>query len=555
MSDGVAAATDMLTLMVVKGALEQVVDETDATLHRSAISPAISEGHDCSHGIYHPRTGDTLVQGRLGLAIFVGAMQAAVKHVIAKYPDGLAPGDAVIVNDPYISGTHMQDMVVVRPVYVDGELFCYLASDAHMVDIGGPIAGGFNASATSYFQEGVIVGPVHLARGDKLQEDVLSLLRSNCRLPDRYTADLLGQMHALQVAEERLGAVLERHGRATVWSVMEELSDRAEQVTRSHLSELPDGRYAAKDMMDNDGQDPDNVLTVAVEVEIRGEELTLDFSASSPTGKGPFNISLPTLEAASYVALKHLFPDVMANAGCMRPVTIVAPEGTVVNTLPPVPVGGYLDVTVRVMEVIFGAFAEAAPEISYAASYGSANPLAISGKMDDGSDFLLFTWFGGGLGGNAAGDGLVHGPGPVSGAPLQPVETLEATSGVTFLHYGIRPDSAGAGKYRGGMGSIYAMRLDTEEAVLSITGDRGKFPPFGIAGGGDAVLNEVEFQRDGEVTKPALISKDTGHVLKRGDVVVIRSSGGGGYGDPAERDPAAAARDRELGYVTEGVDR
>jgi N-methylhydantoinase B len=544
---------DVLTLMVIKGALEQVADEADATLQRTAMSPAISQGNDCSHGIYHPRTGETLVQGRLGLTIFVGCMQAAVQHVIETYPEGLAPGDVVLLNDPYVSGTHMQDLVMITPLYVDGKLFCYFASDAHMVDIGGPVAGGFNASADSYYQEGVIVGPVHLYRGGDLQQDVLNLLTWNCRMPERYTADVMAMRQALRVGVQRLEDVLRTHGTATVSAAMEELMERAEQVIRSHIAELPDGTYAWSDFLDNDGHDVDNALEVAVEVVVDGDELTLDFTASSPAGKGPFNIARPTLEAACYVALKHLFPDVVSNAGCMRPIQVVVPDGTVVSALRPRPVGGYLDVTVRAMEAVFGAVAQADAEISYAGSYGSANALAIAGVDDDGADFMFFTWFGGGLGGNAHGDGLTHGPGPVSAAPLQPVETLEATSAVTFTEYSIRPDSAGRGTHRGGYGSIYRMRLDAEEAVLSITGDRGRFAPFGIAGGESAVYNEIEFHRaDGSVERPAMTSKATGLRLHRGDEVVIRTSGGGGWGPPEARDPALDVRDRELGYLTEG---
>jgi N-methylhydantoinase B len=545
------AAPDLLTLMVIKGALEQVADEMDATLFRTSLSTVISEGHDASHGIYHPQTGETVVQGKLGLPVFVGTMQSAVRAVIDKYGDTLEPGDTILFNDPYAGGTHLQDTKVVRPVFVDGRRFCFLASDAHLIDIGGPVPGGFNASARNYWQEGLFLGPVHLSRGDVINDDILALFGWNTRLPEWTMADVLSQYQTLRMGEARLLALVETHGADVVQAATEELADRAERVMRSHIAELPDGTYRFHDFLDNDGQVAERTLTITLEATVSGDELTLDFSGSDRTSPGPLNISRPTLNAACYVALKHLFPDVIANAGCLRPVEIVVPDGTLLTAMPPAPVGGYLEVTTRVVDVIFGALGQAVPELSYAGSYGSVNTLAISGRDDADKPFVLFTWFGGGLGASARGDGLNHGPGPISTAVLQPVETLESRYPIVFERFALRPDSCGRGRFRGGLGSEYSVRVEADEAEVSIMGDRGRFPPHALAGGSPAALNAVEIQRSsGEIDRPEMISKWTAAPVARGDKVVIRSAGGGGYGPPQERDPAAIERDLRLGYLT-----
>lgn len=544
---------DPLLVMIIRGALEQVTDEMDASLFRASLSTVISEGHDASHGIYDRETGATLVQGKQGLPIFVGTMQSAVRAVIDEFGSSVRPGDTFIFNDPYLGGTHLQDAKVVRPVFIDDQVFCYVASDAHLADIGGPVPGGFNASAKSYFQEGFFLGPVHLSTEDVINEEVLKILGWNTRLPEWTMADVVTQYQTLRRGETRLREIVERYGAATVRGVMEELCDRADQVMRSHIAQIPDGEYSCEDFIDNDGQSAGRPLRVAVDLTVHGPTMTIDFSRTHPAATGPLNISRPTLNAACYVALKHIFPDVIANAGCLRPVTIRVPDRTMLTVMAPSPVGGYLEVTTRVIDVLFGALAQADPDLSYAASYGSVNTLAIAGQRSDTSTFVMFTWFGGGLGASSKGDGLNHGPGPISTAILQPMEILESRYPVVFEEYALRPDSAGKGKFRGGLGSVYRVRVDAE-CEVSIMGDRGKFPPFGINGGEPAALNRIGFYRTkGEVDRPTMVSKCTGVPLQPGDCIVIESPGGGGYGNHSERDPQLLQQDRRLGYISPEV--
>ncbi len=332
---------DPVTLAVLKGRLEQIADEMDATLYRSAFNPIIAEARDACHGLYHRETGDTLVQGTKGLPIFVGAMAFAVKAVIEKVKaqGGLKPGDTFIFNDPYAGGTHLNDFRLVRPVFRDGALFCWLASAGHWLDVGGNVPGGYNPVATESFQEGVLIPVVKLIAGGETRQDVLDILAANSRLPNSNWGDLNGQLNALDLGEKRLQALLGDYGQAVIEEAFDAFSARAEALMREAIAALPDGTYAFEDYLDNDGI-VDERLTVALDLTISGETMVLDFSRSSPPCAGPINISTPTTIAACYVALKHVFTDVPANAGCLKPITFVVPDTTLLGRQGPEAHGG-----------------------------------------------------------------------------------------------------------------------------------------------------------------------------------------------------------------------
>ena len=297
---------DPVTLAVLQGRLEQIADEMDATLFRSAFNPIIAEAHDASHGLYDATTGATLVQGKSGLPVFVGAMAFAVRAVIDKTDNQVSPGDVYIFNDPYDGGTHLSDFKLVRPVFRDGELYCYLASVGHWHDVGGNVPGNYNPVATESFQEGMLIPPVKLFDAGELRQDIIDIMTSNSRLPGSLFGDLNGQINALDLGERRLHALLDDYGADVVLDALAELQDRAEQLLRACISDLPDGVYQGSDYLDNDGI-ADAPLKLALTVTVAGDKLTLDFSASAPACAGPVNISRSTAVAACYVALKHVF--------------------------------------------------------------------------------------------------------------------------------------------------------------------------------------------------------------------------------------------------------
>ena len=542
-------AIDPVTLAVLKGRLEQIADEMDATLYRSAFNPIIAEARDACHGLYHAETGATLVQGTNGLPIFVGAMAFAVKAVIDKVArDGdLHPDDIFLFNDPYDGGTHLNDFRLVRPIFRNGRLFCWMASVGHWLDIGGNVPGNFNARATDSFQEGVRIPPVKLVKAGAMNHDLLAILAANSRVPVSNYGDLNGQLNALDLGVRRLTELLDEHGEETVAAAFDAFTARADALMRSAIGKLPDGVYSFEDYLDNDGITADRLL-IALDLTIAGDRMTLDFSRSSAPCAGPLNIAYSTAVACCYVALKHVFTDVPANAGCLNPITFVIPESTLLAVKPPKPVGGYTETILRVIGVVFGALALADPARATAAPFGTINALSLAGHRKDGSRWVMFSFFGGGLGGNPETDGLNHANNPISTATIPPVEILEAAYPVMFTQWALRPESAGAGLHRGGLGAVYEIEALTD-AEAFLLGERGVFAPFGVAGGAPAARNRFTWQSDEGEKSPPLASKVTDVKIRGGQRVRLETPGGGGWGDPKRRDAEAVARDVRLGYL------
>jgi N-methylhydantoinase B len=543
---------DPVTLAVLNGRLVQIADEMDATLYRSAFNPIIAEAHDACHGLYHAQTGNTLVQGTSGLPIFVGAMAFAVKAVIDKVgrDGGLEAGDTFIFNDPYEGGTHLNDFRLVRPLMRGGRVFAWTASVGHWLDIGGAVPGNYNPKATESFQEGVRIPPVKLARGGTIQQDIVDILAANSRVPQSNWGDLNGQINALDLGERRLHALLDEYGDDTIASALAALSQRAEVLMRANIAALPDGTYSYDDFLDNDGV-VDRPLRIALDLTIAGDRMTCDFSRSAPPCDGPVNIARSTAVASCYVALKHLFTDVPANAGCLAPIEFIIPDTTLLGVSAPRPVAGYTETTLRVIDVIFGAFAKAAPERANGSPFATINALSLAGWQAHRRRWIMFCFFGGGLGGNPEGDGLNHSNNPISTATIPPVEILESLYPIMFTQWALRPDSGGPGKHRGGLGAVYEVEaLADDGADVFLIGERGKYPPFGVNGGKSAALNRFVYETDDGEVAPPFVSKVTDVKIRRGQKVRLETPGGGGFGDPATRDVARVARDVRLGYVS-----
>ncbi len=543
---------DPITLAVLAGRMEQIADEMDATLFRAAFNPIIAEAHDASHGLYHAVSGDTLVQGKSGLPIFVGVMSFAVKAVIDKAAENgdLEDGDIYIFNDAHLGGTHLSDMRLVRPYFHDGKLFCYLASVGHWHDVGGAVPGNYNPAATDAFQEAFVLPPVRLAKAGTIQTDIIDILMRNTRLPQSAQGDLNGQLGALDLGVKRLDELMVEYGADTVRAALDALGDRAEVLMRSELTDLPDGRWEAEDFLDNDGI-TDVPLKIKVALEISGDTMTLDFAGTADRCAGPVNIALPTAVATAYVAIKHIFPSLPANAGVMRPITVNIPDGSLLSAPFPAPVGGYTETILRMIDVIFAAASQAAPDRVVANAYGTINALSISGKRANGQPWVMFSFYGGGHGGSIDTDGLNHGNAPISTATIPPMEILEAAYPVMFKQWALRPDSAGAGMHRGGMGATYEIEVLEESATAFLFGERGRFAPKGAAGGGDAAMNVFAYEQDDGWHNPPMASKMVGIKLQRGQSVRLDTPGGGGYGPAADRAPADVARDVAGGLLSD----
>ena len=544
-------AIDPVTLAILKGRFEQIADEMDATLFRSAFNPIIAEAHDASHGLYDAENGDTLVQGKSGLPIFVGVMAFAVKAVIRKATaqGGVNEGDMWIFNDPYDGGTHLSDFRLVKPVFRDGKVFCYLASVGHWHDVGGNVPGNYNPAATECFQEGMLIPPVKLYDGGEFRQDVVDILSANSRQPLSLYGDLNGQINAMDLGEKRLNALLDEYGAPTARRALVALKDRAATMMRAQISNLPSGTISAEVWLDNDGIN-DVPLKVALDLTIDGDKMILDFTRSSPACRGPVNISRSTTIAACYVALKHIFVDVPANAGVLEPVEFRIDKDSLLSVKAPKPVGGYTETILRLIDVVFQAIAQVAPKSAMACAYGTINALSLAGHQPNGARWVMFSFFGGGHGAHGTGDGLNHGNAPISTATIPPLEILESAYPIRFTKWALRPDSGGIGHYRGGLGAIYEISLLDKEADVFLFGERGKVPPRGIVGGGDAATNRFYYeQSDGEHTPP-MVSKMVGIHLEQGQHVRLETPGGGGYGDALTRNPEMVWSDVVQGYIS-----
>ncbi len=528
----------------------------DLALSQSAFNQIISESGDRANGIFHPTTGEVIAQGDTGLPVFIGVMQYAVQSALAAFPN-LDDGDVVVMNDPYLGGTHLMDVKLIRPFYHDGERVAILANCGHWADIGGNTPGGFGARATHVIQEGVRIPPILLQRKGVLQTDILAILFANVRVPEERLGDLQAQIAALNVGEQRMSLLFNKYGADTVDRYTAELARRSERQMRAYIAEMPDGEYHFESYLDSDGIDPDPVK-IAVTMTVNGDELTFDFSESSPPVKGPMNGTRAGTFATVLIALKHVFPEVPINGGVFKPIRMVLPDTTFLNASYPRPVSGSsVEVSLRIFDVILGCMAQAVPERVPAAGFGTGANFTLSGlDPERGRPYIMFRFSGGGYGGHVNGDGLTNGNCPTSVAKTAALEVLEQLYPISFDYYRIREGSAGAGKYRGGYGTEYCFRILRGEAVSSCMAERGKFPPYGLAGGSDSTTTIVEYTQGGQVYRPLHITKDQDVPLAPGDQAMIATPGGGGFGDPLRRDPTEVLADVRLEYETrETADR
>jgi N-methylhydantoinase B len=538
---------DSLELAIMRGRLQQIADEMDLVHQRAAFSPVVSEQSDRSNSLIDPQLLEVVSQGATGLPIFVSTMQASARACLDQLGSELDDGDVIIMNDPYLGGTHLQDVKLLRPFYVDGDLSLLLINTGHLVDVGGAYPGGFDPGATDIFQEGIRIPPAFLVKAGKPRSDLLQLILQNTRLASSQEGDLRAQLNALEVGHRRLTALVAERGAETLRQAITELADRSEQQMRSYLRRIPDGAYPFTDYVEIDDE---RDLTLAMTLRVNDGDVTIDFTGSSTSYSGPANLARHTTETAVLAAFKHMFPEVPINGGCFRPFSFVFPMDSFVSAQPPRPVGGYAEGSQRVMESVFGALADALPEAAAGATFGSAGVLTLAGNKEDGSFFATVFPLCGGYGGSADGDGLVHGPTPIGLARFPKLEASEHDYPIQWECLEIRPDSAGAGRARGGPGTIYRLRV-LGPMQGSFLGDRARHAPFGVGGGMDGSLFEIRIEAAGTVIAKFGMSRVRAIPLQLGDVIEWRSPGGAGFGPPSERPQEMVDADLANGIYTQ----
>lgn len=545
---------DPITQSVIQAGLEQVCDEMDLTFSRAAFSPIIAEANDRADGIYAANDGSLIAQGRGGLPVFVGAMQYSTRTLVEMIAAGKVaapkPDDIYIVNDPYLGGTHLMDVRFARPFYRNGEIWCWLSNTGHWPDTGGVVPGGFSASATSVEQEGLRLPPVRLFKEGVLDQEIYSIICSNIRVAEQRIGDVKAQAAALIVGEDRLNALLDRYGDDTVTEAIAELRTRASTQMSAFIDEILDGQYKSTAWVDSDGV-VNEPLAINLTIDKTPGHLRFDFSESSPPCIGPMNSVIATTRSAVYLAMRHIFPEVPISAGAFEPLEVLRPIGTFLDAHYPRPVSGCAaEVSQRIAEAVFAALVEALPSRVTAAPAGTSGNFGLGGHDPaKGRDFVMYQLSGGGYGGNVDHDGMANGCSTIGISKAPPVEIMEQNFPILYHRYALREGSGGAGKHRGGLGLEYEIELRRGEATASFVMDHGRYGPQGALGGEDGAVNEVEVWRGGEMYIPAHLSKEQDIPLKAGDRVRVRTPGGGGYGDPAERDPALTAEDKRLGRM------
>jgi len=540
---------DPIRLEVIRNALVAASEEMSITIWRTSRSTVVREILDFSTAVFDAQGNNIAQSARI--PVHLNSMSDCLRTILDRFIplEAWQDGDVIVTNDPYSGGQHLPDIQTFRPVFVDGRRVAIIGTLCHHVDVGGGAAGSYYAAATEIFHEGIRIPPLRLVDKGVLNSGVFEMLLHNVRQPDETRGDLNAQIAALGIGERAVARMARKYGTGSLTAAMAAILDGSEAMMRAALKALPDGEASFIELVDDDGQSEDPIR-LAVKITKAGETIALDFEGSSPQVRGPVNNTpAMTCSAVYYALLAALGGDIPANSGCYRPVTVKLPEGSVVNAAFPAPVAGRMVVNHRIATAVFGALAAIMPERIPAAYYAISYVYALQTTNPQGKRQVYFDIEVGGWGGHAGGDGASALSCGLHNNTNAPIEMVEAKYPVTFTKYGLIPDSGGAGAFRGGLGLVREWRLDAAEGSLSTNFERFRHAPYGINGGEPGSLSRTTVTRpDGSTL--SLRSKVSGIPLRRGDVVTIETSGGGGYGDPGGRDPERLARDLAEGLVT-----
>jgi N-methylhydantoinase B len=543
---------DPITFAVLRSGLVNAVAEMKAVVVRTAYSNLWKEAGDLSCGLLTSRS-ELAVQGHGDIPIHLASMPMSLGACLVRIPPAeLKPGDVLYQNDPYQGNNHLPDFIMAKPVFFGGRIVAYTAVRGHYVDVGGGGPGSYSATMPDIYAEGLRIPPVRIFKEGVLNQDIVDVLLHNTRNSRERFGDLRSQFAGCVAAERRVLSFCQKYGAGTFEAAMEQMIHAAEQLTRAAIAKIPDGTYTFEDYCDNDAITEDPIRIVAC-VTVRGEEIAIDFTGSSPQVRGGMNAPLAVTVSAACYAIKCITdPENLPNSGSYRPIKVNAPYGTVVNPMPPAPViAGNHETASRIVDVIIGALASAVPDRICAAGSGSSGVLSLGARLrDDGRDreLLMVETHGAGQGANRYGDGVNARRVNVGNTGNTPNEVLEISFPLHIMRYAISEDGGGAGRTRGGTGILRELRLD-HDATVTLTADRAKFAPYGVFGGLPAPKAEFWVKLpDG--TRQVLNSKTAPMHFRKGTIIHFRAAGGGGYGPPAERDLSAIQADLDDGYIS-----
>lgn len=540
---------DPILLEVLRNRLDAIADEMELTLLKSAASPIVKEGLDASAALFNVH-GETVAQAA-AIPIHLGALQFAAQRIVRAFPpEKMEDGDAFLLNDPYDGGTHLPDITLAVPVFVEGRAVALACTMCHHQDVGGRTPGSVPTDATELYQEGLIIPPTRLFRAGVLDENLLALLTRNVRLPDVFTGDLMAQVAAGRLGGLRLRELFAAHGATSVLGYIEELLARGERLTRAQIEAIPDGDYAFADYLDDDGVDIGKRVKIAVTLRVSGSSMTFDFTGTDPQVRGPFNsVPASTMSAVYYAVRAISDASVPNNGGCFRAVDAVLPEGTIVNPRPPAPVSCRTATIKRIADTILGALVRALPGRMPAANSGTLLVLAFGGvDPATGKPFVASELAAGGMGARPGKDGIDCIETDVSNCMNIPVESVEMNFPLRIPRMRLWADSGGAGRWRGGLGLEKVYEATTTDVTISHRGERFSSAPWGLEGGAPGKsARAFVVRRDG--TREELPSKKM-IVLHPGDQLWEYIAGGAGFGDPRARDSDLVLADVADGKVS-----
>jgi N-methylhydantoinase B len=546
---------DIVQLELIRESLIAVVNEMRANIIHSSYAPIIYEGHDFSCALM-AADGRQVAQGLADHPIHIFAVPYSTRKVVEAFAGDIHEGDLFLHNDPYTGGTHLNDVLLLHPVFADGRLALFAAMRCHWNDVGGMTPGSLSGRVNEIIQEGIRIAPTKIADRGRLNQPLIDLLFNNMRGRAERVGDFNAMLGTGRRAEAHLNRLFKRFGGGGLLDGVERLIERSEQVMRARIAACPDGDYHAEGYIESDGTNPDP-LVVRLKLTIAGDRILADFTGTSAQTNGPTNCGpAMALNAVGTIVKAFLDPKTPINHGSFNPIEVVAPERSFINAREPAPCGGMAEVKFLIDSVVASAMGQAVPEMSVGDLKGGANHVHIAGPDARGEgSYIHYEWPAGGTGASDGVDGsnAVRSYNEGDFNSIQSAETVEGAFPLRVERCEIRTGCCGDGEFRGGFGLRREIRVLGRSAMLSVLSEKNVLPPYGVEGGSDGAANRFTVVRDGQTVEPSnMPGKVSGFVLRQGDVVREETAGGGGYGDPLKRDPARVAADVREGYLTPG---
>jgi N-methylhydantoinase B len=545
-------ALDPVTFEVLKNSFITSVDQMAEQILRTCYSFVIYN-RDFSSAL-HDAEGNSAAQGNQDIAVHVGTLHFTCKDVMRAFAEDMHPGDVYAINDPYAGGTHFSDVRLIRPIFADGKIIAFSQSNGHWSDVGGSVPGSFDVAARDMFREGLRITPVRLFDKGRFCRDVAHLIASNTRDPVSIIGDIQAQAEATQVCEREILRLVGKYGRETVETGLGAVQDYVERAVRQRLAALPDGEWETQDFIDRDPAGKEGLIPIKVKLTIRGDKAIYDFTGSHSTIGSIYNSAFGATFSAVAAGMKTFFPDLPLNSGFYRAFEIIAPEGSIVDAKWPIAVTGFLMPFEKIMNAIYEIWSKIMPERAIACAFNLEYLLTggFDKRLPEKPIFMFYDWLPGGWGGRNGKDGsnvttACFGTGLMS----QPVEGQERANPILTTEYEILTDSAGPGKWRGGAGvRKTSVVLEAERTVISYICDRERAVVWGIEGGLPSIPHGLSITRANAAKEEWLGSVFSDVPIGQGDIFSRPTAGGGGFGDPLQRDPAAVLQDVADDYVS-----